>query len=115
LVDFGFSTLRPKKGVKPEGYTEVFAAPEILSLKPPLRQSDLYSLGVTMIYALGGNPATHWYPDSVPKPMQEFFNEFLNPVPLKRPVWDKVDLVKKISTLRKSIFGRSQSSLELVV
>jgi serine/threonine protein kinase len=115
LVDFGLATLRPIKGIKPQGYTEVFAPPEILELKTPLPQSDLFSLGKTMIYALGGNPAYNSYPGSVPKNIQDFFNRLVEKNPLKRPVWKDVDLVTEISKIRMDTFGRKSSNLELKI
>ena len=115
LVDYGFASLRPKQQTKPGGYTEAFAAPELIYEKPPLPQTDLYSLAMTMMYALGGNPIKKTYPLNVPSEMSEFFNKFLSSNPLHRPDWEKNDLVKELSDLRVKVFGRKQSNKELKV
>lgn len=112
LVDMGFACLRPKQKTKPEGYTEAFAAPELMCSMPPLPQSDLYSLAATMIYALGGHPVKHTYPDGVPKEIKAFFDRFLAPNPLHRPDWESNDLVKELSDVRLKVFGRKSSNKE---
>jgi serine/threonine protein kinase len=106
LVDFGLSTIKPVSSTKVLGYTPVFAAPEVLDGKPPLPQSDLYSLGLTMIYTLGGNPITKEMPDYVPQPLQEFIRDLVHPRVLDRTSWDKQDLVARLSDVRFESFGR---------
>ncbi len=110
LVDYGLSCIRPKATTHAVGYTEMFAAPEILQGKPPIPESDLYSLGLTMIYALGGDLITRDIPSHVPQPLREFVQGLAQPDPLQRPTWDKEDLVKKLSNVRLEAFGRSHSN-----
>jgi serine/threonine protein kinase len=55
LVDFGLSSVRPTSSTEAKGWTEYFASPEQMSGKPPLPESDYYSLGMTMLFALSGN------------------------------------------------------------
>lgn len=109
LVDYGLSSIRPKAFSKPIGYTAVFAAPEIIEGKPPLPESDLYSLGLTMVYTLGGDPITKQIPDHVPKPLREFVQDLMQYNPLDRPSWDKQDLVARLSDVRQESFGRKHS------
>lgn len=110
LVDYGLSSLAPKRFTKALGYTEVFAAPEITKGKPPLPESDLYGLGLTMIYALGGDPIAKSLPNHVPDPLQDFCNDLVRYNPLDRTSWEKEDLVKRISDVRFEVFGRRHSS-----
>ena len=110
LVDYGLSSLRPRAGSSAIGYTAVFAAPEILEGKPPLPESDLYSLGLTMAYALGGDPLTKRIPDHVPAKLKEFYHDLMRYNPVDRPRWEKDDLVKRISDVRLEVFGRRHSS-----
>lgn len=110
LVDFGLSSVRPTAKTKPKGYTEVFVAPETLTGKPPIPESDLYSLGLTMIYALGGNPFTKTMPSHVPQPLQEFFKRLVQHEPLKRDSWEKGDLIARLSDTRLESFGRRHST-----
>ncbi|MBT3297568.1 serine/threonine protein kinase [archaeon] len=109
LVDFGLSSIKPKSDSKAVGYTEVFAAPELLSGKPPLPESDLYSLGLTMIYAWGGDPVAKIHPPYVHKSLQNFVNGLVRYNVADRTNWDKEDLVKKLSDARLEAFGRRRS------
>ena len=109
LVDYGLSSLRPTRTTKAVGYTTVFAAPEIIEGKPPLPESDLYSLGLSMIYAWGGDPIAKSHPTYVPKKLQEFCNELVRYNPMDRPQWDKNDLVARLSDVRLEAFGRRHS------
>lgn len=106
LVDFGLSSIKPKSTSKAVGYTPVFAAPEIIEGRPPLPESDIYSLGLTMIYTLGGDPLAKTYPGGVPDPIQQYFNGFVCYNPLDRSSWEKEDLVQKLSNVRLEVFGR---------
>ncbi|MFA6461901.1 MAG: DnaJ domain-containing protein [Candidatus Woesearchaeota archaeon] len=115
LVDYGFASLRPKHKSRAEGYTEAFAAPELVELRPPLPSTDLYSLALTMMYAFGGNPLAKKFPKNVPQPIREYFETFLNPNPLLRNSWEGHDLVKEFSDVRMKVFGRRESNKKLEV
>jgi serine/threonine protein kinase len=106
LVDYGLSSIRPQVTTKAPGYTAVFAAPEIIEGKPPVPESDLYSLGLTMIYAMGGDPITKTYPDHVAEPIRQFCNSLVAYKPLDRATWEKQDLVSRLSDVRQEAFGR---------
>src|SRR3989338_1260084 len=109
LIDYGLSVFTPCSSSKATGYTEIFSAPEITQGNPPLRHSDIYSLGLTMIYAMGGDPIAKSYPDYVPKPLQEFCNSLTRQNPLDRTSWDKEDLGARLSDIRYEVFGRRHS------
>ncbi|MEK6964423.1 MAG: serine/threonine-protein kinase [Nanoarchaeota archaeon] len=109
LVDYGLSSLRPHRDTKAAGYTAVFAAPEVMDGKPPIPESDLYSLGLTMIYALGGDPISKLMPDYVPKPLQEFLCDLVRYNAVDRPNWEKQDLVARLSDVRQEAFGKRVS------
>jgi len=106
LVDYGLASLRPKRYSAAIGYTPIFAAPEFTQGKSPLPSSDLYSLGLTMMYVLGGDPIAKKMPDHVPQPIQKFFKQFVVHDPLERPDWQKQDLVERLSDIRYEVFGR---------
>ena len=110
LVDFGLSSIRPTRKTSAAGYTAIFAAPEVIEGKPPLPESDFYGLGLTMIYALGGDPISKTIPDHVPKQLQDFFLELVRYNPMDRPNWEKNDLVSRLSDIRQEVFGRRNSS-----
>ncbi len=109
LIDYGLSVFQPTSTTKAAGYTEVFSAPEITQGTPPVRASDFYSLGLTMIYAMGGDPIAKSYPDYVPKPLQEFCNSLIRYHPTDRTSWDKEDLGARLSDVRLEAFGRRHS------
>jgi len=114
LVDYGLSTINPKSRTKSVGCTEAFAAPEQIAGKPPIPETDIYGLGLTMMFALGGNVKSGIYPSSVPKDLQEYFNQMVVRDPRKRPQ-SAEELIKPLSELREKIFGRKSSGRDLVV
>ncbi|MBI5065398.1 serine/threonine protein kinase [Candidatus Woesearchaeota archaeon] len=109
LVDYGLASLLPTRKTKAIGYTPIFVAPEIEEGKPPIPESDLYCLGLTMLYALGGDPIAKSYPDHVPKEIQDFCNDLIRYNPVDRPNWEKEDLVAKLSKVREEVFGRKST------
>lgn len=109
LVDFGLSSVKPTAGTSAKGYTAVFAAPEVMDKKPPIPASDLYGLGMTMIYALGGDPLSKSFPDHVPEPLQEFYSDLVRHNPADRPDPQEKDLVARLSDLRHEVFGRKHT------
>ena len=109
LVDFGLASVRPQSGSRAEGYTPYFASPEHLGNRPLLPESDLYSLGLSMIYALGGDPNTRKVPKEVPAPVRDFISDLVVYDIFKRPHWQDVDLVKKLREVRIKAFGRENS------
>ncbi len=106
LVDYGLSSFRPSSTTVALGCTPGFVAPEITDGKPPLPVSDLYCFGLTMTYALGGDPFAKKLPKHVPEPIGEFIMELIRHDPLERLNWEKEDLIKKLSDLREKVFGR---------
>ena len=112
LVDFGLAASRPTRATRPDGYTPMFAAPESTQDKPPLPETDLYCLGLTMIYALGGNPSTRKIPASVPKPIKNFLQELVVYDVAERPTWEKVNLLDHLTEARVEAFGRAHSGIK---
>jgi serine/threonine-protein kinase len=109
LLDYGLSAFRPKGDTEAIGYTEMYAAPELLQGKPPLPESDLYGVGIVMLYALGGDVIAKNYPKNVSEPIRNFCDALLRYSPIERPKWEKVDLVKQLSDVRQQVFGRRHS------
>jgi len=109
LVDYGLSLIRPSRKSKSKGYTPMFASPEQergLSLLP---ESDLYSLGMTMMFALGGDLKRKEVPADVPDSLCRFIKRLIAYNMLSRPRWDKDDLIKELRDIRMKEFGRSSS------
>lgn len=114
LVDYGLSSIKPKSVTRPLGCTAAFAAPEQLDGRPPIPETDIYGLGVSMIYALGGNFKAMTYPPTVPEPIRDFFNAMVVRDPLKRPN-SAEELIKPLSDLRVKVFGRATSGKDLKI
>lgn len=108
LVDFGLSKLKPDGTPDASGYTPGFAAPEQVIGKAPIPESDIYSLGVTMIYLLGGDIAVKSMSDSVPPELGDFIHDLVREDPLKRP-HDCKELNTRLETLREKIFKRKHT------
>lgn len=112
LVDYGLSLVRPGRGSANKGYTEKFASPEQLANKTLLPESDLYSLGKTMIYALGGDVEALLVPSRVPDAVCRFIKRLVVRDILNRPNWKKENLCQTISDVRQEAFGRRYSQMK---
>ena len=87
-----------------------YSAPEVGSGSAVHPASDMYSLGRTMVYMMGGDDAG--MPDTVDDRIQEFLSGFLDEDPESR----KDDAWKEyhnLSALRKEIFGAPHQFLHL--
>jgi len=106
LIDFGIAVYRPSNHTKPVGYTNTFAAPEIVAGKPPIPETDIYGAGMVMLCALGGDPRTRDLPKDVPEPIRDYCNSLLKYDPMERPNWEKTNLIQNLSDVRFQVFGR---------
>ena len=112
LVDYGLAAVKPSKKSVAKGYTEYFAAPEQMDGRPIIPETDLYGLGMTMIYALGGDVINVRVPDHTPDNLCKFIKSLIRREPLSRPkVW-KVDLCEEIARIRLKDFGRVSSGMK---
>lgn len=119
IVDFGLAKIKPKAKSGNKGYTEFFSAPEVMEEKTILPESDMYSLGMTMIYALSGDVGhleRKEVPSDTPEPMQKFIRRLIVRSPLSRPKWPRdpnvSDLWDEFLQVRKESFRRSRSKLK---
>lgn len=119
IVDFGLAKLKPSAKSGNKGYTEIFSAPEVLAGKTILPESDFYSLGMTMIYALTGDVGRlerKEIPKSTPEPMQRFIRKLIVRDPLARPRWprdpNEQDLWDEFLQVRRDSFGRGHTNLK---
>jgi len=112
VVDYGLSLIRPNKKSASKGYTPMFASPEAIRGEPLLPESDFYSLGITMIYALGGDVEMRRVPNDTPEPMCKFIKSLIAYEVSGRPHWRKVDLCDTIREVRQKSFGRTASGMK---
>lgn len=110
LVDFGLARVNNSLPEPARGSRPIFSPHEQLTGRELVPASDLYTLGITMIYALTGDmkaTAEHQIPVTVPKPLRTFITRLLAEHPYDRPhVWDEEDLCTTIRTVRQESFGR---------
>jgi serine/threonine protein kinase len=109
LVDYGLSLIRPSRNSSSKGYTPFFAPPEQIKGFTLLPGSDMYALGMTMIYALGGDVKKKEVPSSVPEPVCEFIKRLIAYDILARPDWEKENLLETLQEIRVESFGRDCS------
>lgn len=116
LVDFGLSLIKPNQKSESKGHTEYFAPPEEINGAPLVPESDFFSLGMTMIYALGGGNfeavVKKEVPDDVPEPICSFIRRLIVRDVIARPNWEKEDLCETIRRLRNQVFGRERSDMK---
>jgi serine/threonine protein kinase len=114
LVDFGLALVKPTRSSSAKGYTEHFAPPESMNGGTLLPESDFFSLGMTMTYALGGMEGLmrKQVPSSTPKALRHFISRLIVHDVLERPRWDKEDLCDTIHEVREEAFGRARSSMK---
>jgi serine/threonine protein kinase len=112
LVDYGLSCVKPTSKDGAKGYTPFFAAPEQIEGKVPLPETDFYGLGMSMIFALGGDVEYIKVPGSTPDAMCALIKRLLKREPLARPNWEKEDLCETIQHVRKEDFGRKVSGMK---
>jgi len=114
LVDFGLSMVKPTSKSVSKGYTELFAPPESVDGEPLVPESDLYSLGMTMIYALGDVEGLKrkQVPSDTPRPLRHFINRLIVRNVRERPRWENEDLCDTIHHVREESFGRARSGMK---
>jgi len=112
LVDYGLSAFRPRSKDEAKGYTPYFAAPEQEEGKVPIPQTDFYGLGMTMIFALGGDVKHVKVPGHTPDAMCNFIKQLIRREPLQRPDWPTQDLCESIKQIREKDFGRTMSRMK---
>lgn len=112
VVDFGLSLIRPSGKDVNKGYTPYFAPPEQKDGNVLLPETDFYSLGLTMIAALGGNVKDKQVPKDTPPHLCNFIRKLIKFEVLARPRWQDEDLITSLQDVRKKEFGRTSSNMK---
>lgn len=115
LVDFGLAAVKPTSKDEAKGYTQFFAAPEQIAGKPLLPETDYFSLGMTMLYALSGGidyVERKLIPADVPDELCRFIKKLIARDVSARPQYGKDDLGDMIIKIREEVFGRRRSGLK---
>jgi serine/threonine protein kinase len=114
MVDYGLSAIRPTNNEPNKGYTPGFAAPEQENGNTIVPETDFYGLGMTLIYALGGDVLRKRVPEDTPDPFCNFIKRLIVRDVLSRPSWDKEDLVETFEKVREQSFGRIHSGFKKI-
>jgi len=116
LVDFGLAAVKPTSTTGSKGYTDLFSPPEQVKGSPLIPQTDFYSLGMTMIYAMVGGDADRLgrreVPHDLPDPMCNFLKRLIVRSPLNRPSWRTENLMETFRAVRRDSFGRPSSGMK---
>jgi serine/threonine protein kinase len=115
LLDFGLSAVKPSSKHEPKGYTQYYAPPEEVGGKPLIPESDYYSLGMTLIYALSGKHEfveRRSVPDDVPDELCDFVKRLIRREVSARPNYLKDDLGDLIVEVRNKVFGRRRTGMK---
>lgn len=115
LVDFGLAMKDPGSKSESKGFTAHFAPPEAVKRMPLIPESDIFSLGKTLLYALNGDldlVDRNQIPADTPKPLKDFIARLVVRDVFGRPAWHKDDLLKDMEEVREQSFGRRRSNMK---
>lgn len=115
LVNYGLSAIRPNESYVAKGFTSLYASPEQKNSELICPESDMYSLGLSLIYALGGDVSKREVPSNIPEPICDFLRGMIIYDKSKRPNWSKLDLVNSLQDLRVKVFGRKNSNMKQIL
>lgn len=103
-IDYCFALRDPLPGDYIEVFTDHYSAPETGNKAAPDPRADIYALGKSLVFILGGDPRNGSLPDDVDKRIKAFIKKLIVPDPEKRPN-DAWALAREILKLRKEVFG----------
>lgn len=115
LVDYGLAMVKPAADDENIGYTEIYSPPEQQKGEPLIPETDLYSLGMTALFALNNNERRtrqKRLSSKVPKPMRDLLTRLIVRETLSRPNWEKGDLIAEYEEMRVKSFGRAHSDMK---
>jgi len=90
-------------GKQPKVVNSVYAAPETRDDRVlAFASSDIYSLGKSLIYLVGGNPARNMVPGSLPKELAAVLRSMTVQSPIQRP--EPHAIYERIGELREQLY-----------
>lgn len=108
LLDWCYAIVNPAQTGK--GFAclnEIYSPPEVAARQPPLPSSDLYALGKSMFFVLGGDPQRKALPPDLDERLQRFLQYFVLESPLSR-AGDAWEAYRQLDRLRADLFGPHQ-------
>lgn len=82
----------------------IYGPPEAHRHRPALPSSDLYSLALCMVFALGGRSGQRHPPAATPDPLARLLEFMLKESPVQRPQ-DAWELYNQLETIRDDLYG----------
>lgn len=108
LIDWCYAIFEPARtGQGFRVVNELYSAPEVSQRKPPLPSADLFSLGLTMIYLIGGDPRTRAIPQRVDERLRRLMEFFVLDSPLGR-AQDAWEMYNRLDELRRQLYGEHE-------
>ncbi|NTW13433.1 MAG: hypothetical protein HGA31_00185 [Candidatus Moranbacteria bacterium] len=104
LVDWSYAIGGQKAGERFKVLNEDYSPSEVAEGKPPLPSSDLYAVGKSMIYALGGNVKTNRMPHGTTPGFARFLEFLVRESPIQR-AQDAWEMHKMLQDLRVELWG----------
>ncbi len=116
LIDWSYAVVDPvRTGERFRTLNEVYSAPEVEARKPPTPATDLFSVGKTLIYLLGGDPEQGTFPTTVPLPLSRLLT-FLTLASHKGRAQSAWHMHKEVERVRQELSGpRPRPFVELLV
>lgn len=99
LVDFGVSSSLPSRDASAPGLTPAYAAPEVAAGRAPSPESDLYSLALSMLEALGGDTRRRVLPQGIPAGLLSLLVAMTAREPSMRPCWGHGDPRRRLESM----------------
>lgn len=115
LVDYGLSMVRPMADSRGRGFTRIYSPPEEQRGETLVPESDIYALGMTLIYALTGDVEAVKRKEvlaTTPGPLKDFIQRLVVYDVLSRPSWEKENLFETIKIVRDQVFERRFSRVK---
>lgn len=115
LVRSNFAGVLPEMIGADEEYAQIFMPSEQIAGEKLWPESDLFSLGTSMIFGLTGDiemVKTLKVPDIVPEPMSEFIRLMTKKNSQHRPRWEDGDVCEDFHQVRMQSFEADQCDME---
>ena len=103
LVDFGLCQSVLSRDPRAHGMTPAYAAPEVVAGHAPQPTSDLYSLGLSILSALGGDVHRKMPPRGAPECLLSLLRGLTHREPSQRLRWEGDDPLRRLEDVRSKL------------